>query len=327
MLLLAAGGLLAGLVSCTQPEPRPRGSDSQLGVRPAPERPVESRPQEDRSVVAAAEPAPLPRPVEPSAPIEAPAEAAAAPERAKELGRSFAEFRPSQHGFRFVNRFAGTPLPIAGTGLEKGLRLPEEFGLCGGMSFAAADYFLAGRAMPPDSTPPERGSSLYDYLYGRQVSTLAPAGMQALKFLEWMGLPEAGSDGTHARTLAELGEIVEALDRGEPVLLGLVLVGRGEAASEENRRQAIWQNHQVLAYAARRLPMSVVELSIYDPNYPQRDDVTIRVIGEPEVRMSRLVPRGRATAVRGFFRMPYAAAQPPEAVSALGSGLGDRRVK
>ncbi len=57
--------------------------------------------------------------------------------------RSFADFRPSLHGFRFTNHFTGSPLPFSLGGLEKHLNLPNDFGLCGGMSFAAADFFLA----------------------------------------------------------------------------------------------------------------------------------------------------------------------------------------
>jgi hypothetical protein len=318
--LVAVAG---GLVSCAAQEPQPRGAGSEIGVRPAAAAAVKTEQGGDEPGVAREGRAAAKGPVlgPPTKSPHVSTAAAAEPveesrlERAAPGMRSFAEFRPSLHGFRFVNSFTGTPLPLEGTGLEKRLGLPDRFGLCGGMSFAAADYFLSGWTVPDISTPPERGSDLYDYLYRRQVSTLSPAGMQALKFMEWMDLAEEGSDGTHARTLAELGAIVESLQRGEPAVLGLVLVGRG--SESENGRREIWQNHQVLAYASRRLPMNVVEISIYDPNYPLRDDVVVRVIGGPEVRMSRIVPGGRTTAVRGFFRMPYAQVQPPEAIRAV----------
>jgi hypothetical protein len=229
--------------------------------------------------------------------------------RAVEARRSFADFRPSRHGFRFVNSFTGSALPLSLPATEKRLGLPDRFGLCGGMSCAAADFFLASREVPQVSTPPGRGEALYDFLYQRQLTTFAPAGAMALKFVEWMDLPEEGPSGTRARTQAELPEITAALGRGEPVILGLVLVARGDG-------QKAWENHQVLAYSAERLPMDVLELRIYDPNFPGRDDVVVRVAPHPEgPRLTRLLGGGRGIGIRGLFRMPYVPLTPPGALA------------
>jgi hypothetical protein len=209
------------------------------------------------------------------------------------------------HGFHFVNSFTGSPLPVPMPAAEERLGLPNKFGLCGGMSSAAADLFLAGAAVPGDSTPPERGTPLYDYLYQRQASTLAPMGVGAARFVEWMQLPEEGTDGTHARTQSELPGILTLLERGEPAMLGLVLVSRERGGSKA------WENHQILAYGFSRLPMDVVELKIYDPNYPGRDDAVIRFAPLPSgLRIERVVPGRRSTAIRGFFLMPYASMRP-----------------
>ena len=57
---------------------------------------------------------------------------------------SFTDFRPSRDGLRSWNSFSGSSLPIdLGAAAETSLGLPRRFGLCGGMSCAAADYFLA----------------------------------------------------------------------------------------------------------------------------------------------------------------------------------------
>lgn len=227
----------------------------------------------------------------------------------------FADFRPSRHGFAFVNSFSGSPLPIPLGSLERRLNIPAKFGLCGGMCFAAADFFLAGRRLGDEvaaTKPPEGGTPLYQYLYARQAASLGPMAMMFTRFIEWMDLPEGGDDGLHARTMRELDLILPAVEAGEPVMLGLVLVDG--AASRE-----VWRNHQVLVYGAVRHdedqpPM----LRIYDPNYPGRDDAVIRwVADEADPRWERHVPRqgeGRreTTRVRGFFKMHYVPADPPD---------------
>lgn len=218
--------------------------------------------------------------------------------------RSFSEFRPSRDGFAFVNSFSGSSLPIdLGAAAEISLGLPRRFGLCGGMSSAAVDYFIAGAPVPASTRPPARGTPLYNYLYQRQTASMGPSGAMALKFLEWMRLPDDGPDGCRARTAAELPAIRVALERGEPVIIGLVLTSAA-------RHQEPWNNHQVLAYAisSRTAAAAPQEIRIYDPNFPGRDDVVIRISGDPGEPVCSRVAGRRETVVRGFFRMPYSPA-------------------
>jgi hypothetical protein len=225
---------------------------------------------------------------------------------------AFADFRPSRHGFAFVNSFRGSPLPVSVRGIERRLRVPERFGLCGGMCFAAADFYLAGRDLLSEiqeREPPENGSALYRYLYARQAASLGPMASMFTKFVEWMELEEGGADGSHARSVAELALMLPAIDAGEPVVLGLVLAGRG---------QEVWRNHQVLIYgvADGGDEGGTPALRIYDPNYPLRDDVVIRwVSDDDDGRFERQVPGRTPTRVRGFFRMPYVPAAPPASIA------------
>jgi hypothetical protein len=39
----------------------------------------------------------------------------------------------------------------------------------------------------------------------------------------------------------------------------------------------IWRNHQVLAYSYSDISATTIDINIYDPNYPQRDDVIIQM--------------------------------------------------
>ena len=139
---------------------------------------------------------------------EANAPSAVAPLPAREAGsktRSFAEFRPSQHGFAFTNDFKGDALG----GMGASLGMPSRFGLCGGMSFAAADYYLAAKAVPPDTRPPVQGTSLYNYIYARQAASNGFLGSMGIKFVEWMQLPD---DEVRRRTADELPAIAAALE-------------------------------------------------------------------------------------------------------------------
>ena len=78
-------------------------------------------------------------------------------------------FDVKKHGFNFVNYFEGDILvdvPLVGN-VDLG---DSEYGLCGGMSFAALDNFGC-EAAAPDMPQPESGSQMQSYLYGRQIDT------------------------------------------------------------------------------------------------------------------------------------------------------------
>jgi hypothetical protein len=220
-----------------------------------------------------------------------------APEASK---TSFTAFKPSANGFHFRNDFEGSPLPF-NTGSSK---LPTRFGLCGGMSFAVADYFIAGREPPADATPPKEGTTLYNYLYRRQAVSIGPMGVMGFKFMDWMRLPDSGPDSTHSRTLADLPAITAAIGRAEPVMLGLVYVSTKQTLEP-------WTNHQVLAYG-ETADGGITEIHIYDSNFPGRDDVVIRITrADDDATLSEIVPGRRIINVRGLFRMSYTPSTPP----------------
>src|SRR5204863_294830 len=80
-------------------------------------------------------------------------------------------------------------------GLGAGLGLPREYGLCGGMSLAAADFYLANKPVPDFTKPPAQGTPLYEYMYQRQADSMGPLGVMALKFWGWMRLPDHSEKG------------------------------------------------------------------------------------------------------------------------------------
>jgi hypothetical protein len=237
-------------------------------------------------------------------------------------GSASLDLRPSVHGFRFVNHFEGSPLPPSAERLL-GIRL-DAFGLCGGMSFAAADMFLADRSRPDQAAPPPAGSALYGYLYRRQADSLGGLYVEGLRFARWMALPEGTIAGTAKRTEDELRSARALLDSGLPAVLGLNYIAAGEAE--------VWQNHQVLAFGYDATGDGAISIRVYDPNFPGRDDVTIRgksitvgTLDDPTHPGAKLDVTGLECRqfvgprdlrpVRGFFVMPYAPVIPPTDLS------------
>ncbi|MCB9845220.1 MAG: hypothetical protein H6811_04445 [Phycisphaeraceae bacterium] len=229
---------------------------------------------------------------------------------ASAVARSFRDFRPSRDGFGFVNSFPGDPISLGG--LQRFFTDGRGYGLCGGMSLAAADHFLAGAAMPMDQSVPARGTRLHSYLLHRQVDSLGTLGVFGLKFLKWQRLPDASATGTWALTRRGLDKIVSDLESGAPVMLGLVYRDRDDGWNPAG-------NHQVLGYAVDVSPGRVL-ISIYDPNFPGRDDVRLEVHlieiddgtgGSIEAARTRRVVPGRSDReVRGVFAMPYSPRPP-----------------
>ena len=234
-------------------------------------------------------------------------------------------FRPPEHGFRFINRFPGYFLPISVPAIPDIPSVRNYYGLCGGMVAAAYDLLLAGRPVPPGDKAPRRAGKLHRYLYRRQIDSLGAFGTQVVRFARWMALPDGTPQGTQRRTLDAFEDIRARLDDGSPVPIGLVYV-RAQDTLE------IWRNHQVLAYGYHERPDGLLEVQIYDPNHPQRDDVVVRcervVVGSavpPEqdappvtlmgLRGEQRVGGRKKQGVRGFFEMPYVPVVPPAELS------------
>lgn len=241
-------------------------------------------------------------------------------------------FLPSVHGFKFVNRFSGSPLPRSlredetelGKAVKEaiGSEVPERFGLCGGMSTAAADYYVAGREIPTEANPPAQGTALYEYVHARQVDSFGPSGVMVLKFWQWMHLPDDPEDerSVGVKSVGEVAAIVGKVKAGRIEPMGLVLVkGRMNKAAPGSVEGVLWENHQVLAYGVVEREGGEVDIRVYDPNYPGDDGVVIRCEASSRdggrVRayaMTRVTGRGGRTRVRGVFAMPYVPATPPE---------------
>ncbi|MCH8274266.1 MAG: hypothetical protein IH851_05700 [Armatimonadetes bacterium] len=180
--------------------------------------------------------------------------------RATPPGTQMTTFNPRVHGFKFPNTFTNDIVFDIRTG-----------GLCGGMIYAALDFYHASRAIPPNiDYRPATGTVLERFLFQRQINTFEgnadkwaelsfnPRGVRNREFFRW------GLQGTGGGRLQELRELI---DRGEPVPLGL----RHHAGHDDRPG-----DHQVLAIGYTMggyrgdlgANQADLRIYIYDPNRP-----------------------------------------------------------
>ncbi len=230
------------------------------------------------------------------------------------VSRSVPGFLPSTSGFRFANAFP--PAPVRYIGIPGVISIPigdASNGLCGGMVFAARDYFEKKRPPPDETTAPGKGP-LFDYLCDRLFDSFAlPLGparyLQLMSPLVsdgetiWsrMGVPPHGRAWQTVRD--EWPKVRADIDAGRPSPLGLIKV------KSKDPRQ-LKQHHQVLAYGYD-LEGTALKLRLYDPNKPGRVDVTLSLnVADPSHPIA-ITTSPSSGPVYAFFRVTYAAKSPP----------------
>ncbi len=178
-------------------------------------------------------------------------------------------FLPSRHGLHFANRWEPGPTIRLGVLDPRVIGIGDaRAGLCGGMTLFVRDRFEAGRAIPPETVPPANGSPLFRAIVRHQILSL-----------DWLRVPlrfwraaAMRPEALASRTLeVEWPKIRDAIDRGRLPVVGLVR-HHGWNPFQLDR------DHQVLAfgYAVEAGPAGrEIIIRLYDPNWPDRDDVTI----------------------------------------------------
>lgn len=214
-------------------------------------------------------------------------------------------FLASKHGFPFPNCYPpGSPVVELPTPFGRITLGDASGGLCGGMVFAALDFYLTGVACPAVPTDP-----VYRYLCRRLLDSWnLPFGV--LRYFDWQRRPGASrrwagvrvQDGVARLTIEEEWPKVKAwLDRGQPAPLGLV------KAHSFSPRQ-LPKNHQVLALGYR-LEGDDLTVRVYDPNHPGDDTTTLALsLRDPEAEATVTHNREGAR-VRGFFLTEYSRPQ------------------
>jgi hypothetical protein len=225
-----------------------------------------------------------------------------------------AGFEPLSDGFAFTNSWPAAPAvtvstPFGPVGIGNAAN-----GLCGGMVFAALDYWIAGH-VPPKARPAP-GTPLYKFIVRRLIDSWhVPAGV--VEYYQWMNLPDGDvtasvlgrtvvvQRGVSWRTIEQQWPLVKAsIDAGVPAPIGVVTVKSANVAE-------LGQNHQVGAYSYT-VAGSEVTVGVYDPNSGQNDGVWIRFnTSTPQQATTFATNINIDLPVRGFFMTGYAAASPP----------------
>ncbi len=223
-------------------------------------------------------------------------------------------FSPTRHGYHFINQFKGVPLPFSIPEIPGLIRLSGTYGLCGGMSSSVYDHYLFRCEIPHRNTIPRTGSLLQRHLYRRQMDTFGTLGEYVLKFAAWMKLPDDTNEGLSCLTWHEYRQFQERLENNLGSVLGILY----EKGAQLNR---LFLNHQVLGYAQYSQDADHAAIRIYDPNYPDRDDVTLRLErlrvgesnGQPVYGLACEEDLGdhKIRQIHGFFLMPYLPIRPP----------------
>jgi hypothetical protein len=188
-------------------------------------------------------------------------------------------FLPSTSGFHFANAFPSVPLVTARLpGIPVDIPIGNAaLGLCGGMVYTVIDYFVDGLRPPSDTTPPG-GGPLFDYVVKRLWDSWdVPAGLWRYWTLMNPELPDYGAaipflgslhiSRSEVMVAEEWPKVQRELDQQRLAPLGLV---RSKSADPA----VMGQNHQILAYGYE-LNGTDLTLRIYDPNSPDRDDLTL----------------------------------------------------
>jgi hypothetical protein len=193
----------------------------------------------------------------------------------------------------------------------------DTYGLCGGMAFAALDYYKLQWVVPrgnhaedqPTRTTRE-GAVLRNYLWERLIQSQIDNGV---KFLIWtVALQMPGGGGSSwvlDQTKQEWEKLKRQIDAGEPCPLGLI-----------GTTNNLLANHQVLAYGYEDNGNGTSVLYLYDSNCPGKESKTTLDFNSNELVAVEDCSNGDRGPLRGFFCETYSFQTPPIAVG-LSEGL------
>lgn len=211
-------------------------------------------------------------------------------------------FLPSTHGFHFANAWPSGPTIRFGPLDPRIIGVGDaSAGLCGGMVYTVADLFAAGVPVPPDRDPPSNGSPRFASIVRRQVESLAWLSVPVRFWLRSALGGSLGGDRARATLEREWPKARAALDAGRLIPIGLIRVATGDP-------RKLTSNHQVIAWGYAEDGRGVT-LHLYDPNWPDRDDVTVTIHLDPALRPSTL-SQSTGEPLLAWFVLPYSPSDP-----------------
>jgi len=214
-------------------------------------------------------------------------------------------FLPSVCGWKFSN----TTWPsVPNTQIDLGLfTIPignASNGMCGGMVYSAADYFLSGQAIPPLTTnPPALGDPYFDYISSRLYDSFHLPGGPLTTYITYMGTQYPPASRAMVTIKEAIPRIRADIAAGWPSPIGLIGVVSDSIIAD------LGKHHQVMVWSYRR-DGQWVTLGIYDPNMPGRDDVQI-IIDASNLGAMSLSHNTSMSDIFMLFHTGYTFSQPP----------------
>jgi hypothetical protein len=169
------------------------------------------------------------------------------------------------------------------------------------MVYTVGDLLAAGIPMPMDRQPFANGSPRFKAIVRRQVQSLVWLTVPARFYARMAFGGSLGGDRARATLDGEWPKAKAILESGKPAMIGLIRV------SSPNPYD-LTHNHQVMAWGYAEDGRGAT-LRLYDPNWPDRDDVTVTIDMDPAFRPTGL-RQSTGEPLLGWFVLPYSPADP-----------------
>lgn len=229
-------------------------------------------------------------------------------------------FLPSTSALHFANRWPSLPLLVIQTPFGPINIGDTSMGVCGGMVYVSRDLFEI-RALPPTQTVPPSTTDdpVCQYTVSRFFDSFTPGAIATYYALMDPGLPDHETDlsqiglAPHGRSWTMINDawpkIKANIDSGHPSPIGLVL-------TKSLNPIDLGHNHVVLVYGYDLIGTDLT-MHIYDPNFPDRNDRTIRLsVADP---LHTVTVQSDYSSLNCFFHLDdYSAVMPWQRAICLG---------
>lgn len=139
-----------------------------------------------------------------------------------------------------------------------------ERGLCGGMVFSALDYYYSNKRIPNiNQLNINDKDEIFRYIVRRLFDSFQ---IQAVLTYYILQLPITEAEYLNKHTSKQLDKILVKLKKGNPVPTTLILI-------KSYNPDRLGENHQVLLTHLHTLRDNLIEIKVYDPNYPKTERI------------------------------------------------------
>lgn len=169
-------------------------------------------------------------------------------------------FTPQKHGFKFSNDGFKPYLGDAGS-------ISIDFsGFCGGMTYAAGDYYYKGIPIPNQDYTPAPGTDLYGYIYSRQSKSIENIAGQVVEYTINIG-GSRNDEFWRWGVNEKLRQLVGSINSGRPT--PILLLRKDKSPADNHWVMAIGYDLGGYTWKKENDPkVNNIKIFIYDPNHP-----------------------------------------------------------